>query len=93
LPRTVIEGMAYECPVIATNVGGVGEMIRDGVDGALLPADVSVDALADVMLAYLRDPDRRAREGAAARASVLEGFSASAHGAQIYREIVTAMGR
>ncbi len=93
LPRTVIEGMAYACPVVATNVGGVGEMIRDDVDGALLPADVSADALADVMLAYLRDPERRAREGAAARASVLEGFSASAHGAQIYREIVTAMGR
>ena len=93
LPRTVIEGMAYECPVVATNVGGVGEMIRDGVDGALLPADVTVDALADAMLGYLRDPARRAREGSAARSSVREGFSASAHGAQIYREILTALRR
>ncbi len=93
LPRTVIEGMAYGCPVVATNVGGVGEMIRDGVDGALLPASVSADALADALLAYLRDPARRAREGEAARAAVLEGFSASAHGAQIYREITAAMRR
>ena len=33
----LIEAMATEVPVIATNVGGAGEIITDGRDGLLLP--------------------------------------------------------
>lgn len=93
LPRTVIEGMAFGCPVIATDVGGVGEMVRDGLDGTLVPGDVTPEGLAAVMLDYLRDAPRRAREGEAARAAVLAGFSARAHGERILREINAALRR
>ena len=91
LPRTVIEAMAYGCPVVATAVGGVAEMIRDGVDGALLPADVTPEALAASMRGYVLDPSRRAREGEAARASVEASFSAKAHGAAILAQIDAAV--
>lgn len=91
LPRTVIEGMAYGCPVIATAVGGVAEMVRDGVDGVLLRADASPDALADAMRGYLRDSVRRAREGEVARAAVLERFSARGHGEAILAQIDAAL--
>ncbi|MEZ4392620.1 MAG: glycosyltransferase family 4 protein [Polyangiales bacterium] len=93
LPRTVIEGMAYGCPVIATAVGGVAEMIRPGVDGSLLPADASDEQLASEMERYLLDPALVAREGAAARESVRARFSATAHGEAIWAEISAALAR
>lgn len=93
LPRTVIEGMAYERPVVAFDVGGVSEMVRDGVTGTLLPPAPSTARFAEAMGAYLRDPERLAREGAAARAAVLEAFDGRAHGRAILAEIHRAAGR
>jgi glycosyltransferase involved in cell wall biosynthesis len=90
LPRTVIEGMAYGLPVVAFDVGGVGEMVRSGETGALLSAETSPEALADVMLGYLRDPARVAREGARAREVVVEAFDARQHGRRIHAQIVEA---
>ena len=92
LPRTVIEGMAYERPVVAFDVGGVGEMVRDGATGSLLPPSPSTDAFADAMLAYLRDPARLRREGLAAREAVIEGFGGRAHGRAIQAQIELALG-
>jgi glycosyltransferase involved in cell wall biosynthesis len=37
LPHTVVESLAVGCPVIATAVGGVPEVVRDGVNGLLVP--------------------------------------------------------
>ncbi len=90
LPRTVIEGMAYGCPVIAFDVGGVGEMVRDGETGTLMPAAPSAEDLADVMLAYLRDPERVRREGARAREAVIEAFDARHHADKIHAQILAA---
>jgi len=92
LPRTVIEGMAYERPVVAFDVGGVGEMVRDGKTGALLPPSPSTGLFADAMLAYLRDPERLRREGVAAREAVIAGFGGSAHGRAIQAQIELALG-
>jgi glycosyltransferase involved in cell wall biosynthesis len=91
LPRTVIEGMAYQCPVIAFDVGGVGEMVRDGETGSLLPSNGTPEALAEAMLAYLRDPVRVRREGVRAREVVVEAFDARQHGRKIYAQIVEAV--
>ena len=91
LPRTVIEGMAYERPVVAFDVGGVGEMVRDGVTGTLLPPEPSPESFAAAMLGYLTDPAKRTREGVAARAAVIEGFGGVAHGRAIQREIDAAL--
>ena len=92
LPRTVIEGMAYERPVVAFDVGGVGEMVRDGSTGTLLPPSPSATVFADAMLAYLRDPERLHREGVAAREAVIAGFGGSAHGRAIQAQIERALG-
>jgi glycosyltransferase involved in cell wall biosynthesis len=92
LPRTVIEGMAYERPVVAFDVGGVGEMVRDGATGTLLSPDPSTAVFADAMLAYLRDPARLTREGAAARQAVIDGFGGRAHGRAIQSQIELALG-
>lgn len=69
---------------------------RDGAerrDGrALLPADTTPEALADVMLAYLRDPARVRREGERAREVVVEAFDARQHAKKIHAQIVAAAG-
>ena len=67
------EAMAMEKAVVATRVGGIPEIIQDGVTGVLVPP-ASPEALADAILALLRDPVRRAQLGRAGRRRVEEAF-------------------
>ncbi|MBE7557690.1 glycosyltransferase family 4 protein [bacterium] len=70
LPVAVIESMAAGLPVVATRVGGLPELVDEGVTGYLCqPGDVA--QLADRMLAVLSDPARARRMGAAGRARVV----------------------
>lgn len=65
-PRVISEAMAAGLPVVATRVGGIGDQVRDGVEGRLvLPGDVRV--LTRRLAELLRDPDLRRRMGKAAR--------------------------
>lgn len=52
--RVVIEAQAFGKPVVATDVGGSREQIRDGVDGLLVPPNDS-DALASAIIRILDD--------------------------------------
>jgi glycosyltransferase involved in cell wall biosynthesis len=93
LPRAVIESMALGKPVVAFDVGGVAEMMKDGTTGALVrgtPPDV--DALAGQMVRYFRDADLRARQGRAARDHVERDFSAVSQARRIQNEIVKSAG-
>ncbi len=93
LPRAVIEGMALGKPVIAFDVGGVAEMLKDGTTGSLVrgvPPDV--DGLATQMLRYLRDPDLRVKQGQAGRARVERDFDGARQAQRIQNEIVHAAG-
>ena len=65
-PLSVMEYMAAGLPVVATSVGGIPDLIRDGVDGALVPAR-DPSALATAMGALLSDPGRARRMGQSAR--------------------------
>ena len=66
LPNAVIEAMACGLPVVATNVGGTSELVRDGREGFLIPPG-DVDALVARSLQILADPMQHARMRAAAR--------------------------
>jgi colanic acid/amylovoran biosynthesis glycosyltransferase len=55
LPVVIMEAMAIGRPVISTYVAGIPELVRNGVDGWLVPAG-DVDALADAMQACLQTP-------------------------------------
>lgn len=93
LPRAVLESMALGKPVIAFDVGGVPEMLQHGVSGTLLPLEPPYpDALATQLLRYLRDPDLRRREGAAARRRIESKFGGRAHSRRVQNEIVWASG-
>ena len=94
LPRAVIESMAFGMPVIAFDVGGVAEMLKDGETGALVSADPpDVRALAERFLRYFRDPELRARQGRAARARIVAEYDAKVHASRIEEEIRRAVGR
>jgi glycosyltransferase involved in cell wall biosynthesis len=55
-PHTVVESLAVGCPVIATAVGGVPEVVEDGVDGFLVPPG-DVMALANAILVFFSESD------------------------------------
>jgi glycosyltransferase involved in cell wall biosynthesis len=66
-----IESMAMGTPVVASDVGGISEIIRDGVEGFLVPSEDS-DALADRISRLLKDVSLRAEMSKNARARFLE---------------------
>ena len=93
LPRAVIESMALGKPVIAFDVGGVAEMLKDGTTGSLVrgvPPDV--EGLATQMLRYLRDPALRETQGRAGRVRVERDFDGATQAKRIQNEIVRAAG-
>ena len=71
-PVVIVEAMAYGCPIVATAVGGIPELIQDGVNGLLCPSADS-NRLVEKINTLIGDPELRARLGAAARASYEQG--------------------
>jgi N-acetyl-alpha-D-glucosaminyl L-malate synthase BshA len=71
-----LEAMACEVPTIGTNVGGVPELIQDGVTGLLFPVG-DVDAMAAASIALLKDRDRLNTMAKAARAEAQRTYCAS----------------
>ncbi|HKS96302.1 MAG TPA: N-acetyl-alpha-D-glucosaminyl L-malate synthase BshA, partial [Terriglobia bacterium] len=68
-----LEGMACGVPAVCSKVGGVPEVVRDGVEGYLVPPR-DVETMAARALEILTDPDRRERMGRAARQRALKEF-------------------
>jgi glycosyltransferase involved in cell wall biosynthesis len=75
LPMSLLEAMAAGCPVVATRVGGIPDLVTDGVDGLLVPPG-DPDALAAALLRILRDRDFAERLGNAARATIANRYAA-----------------
>jgi glycosyltransferase involved in cell wall biosynthesis len=74
LPAVVAQAMASGKPVIATRVGGVSEMIQDGITGLLVnPGDG--DALTRGIEKLLRDGELRSTMGRTAREETFKRFS------------------
>jgi len=71
-----LEAMACQVPTIATQVGGVPELIEDGVTGRLLPVG-DVDGMAGAALELLRDPSRLEEMKDAARRHARSRYCAS----------------
>lgn len=74
ISNTILEAMASAVPVIATAVGGNGELLIDGETGTLVPVG-DAGALAAAVAEYLHDRERSGRHGAAARARIEREFS------------------
>lgn len=90
MPGSVLEAMAVRLPVIATRVGGLPEIVEDGITGHLVPPRDPA-ALARVILEMLEDSPRCQAMGEAGRRRVERHFSREtfikAH-EKLYRELV-----
>jgi glycosyltransferase involved in cell wall biosynthesis/CelD/BcsL family acetyltransferase involved in cellulose biosynthesis len=75
VPVALMEGMACARAVVSTRIGGIPELIDSGTNGLLVEAG-DADALADAIETLLHDAERRAALGAAARRTVLDGWTA-----------------
>jgi glycosyltransferase involved in cell wall biosynthesis len=74
LGTSFLEAMAMGKPVIGTNVGGVGEVIKDGVNGYLVEPDNPV-ALADAIIKMFRDKEKAGQMGIEGRKIAKQDFS------------------
>ncbi|MFN0247167.1 MAG: glycosyltransferase family 4 protein [Kofleriaceae bacterium] len=72
--NAALEAMAMGVPIVSTDVGGMSEAIRDGIDGVLAPSRHPA-SIANAIEGLLRDPVRRVALSAAARTRVLDAFS------------------
>ncbi|MFL6721572.1 MAG: glycosyltransferase family 4 protein, partial [Sphingomonas sp.] len=89
------ESMALGMPVLATDIYGPGEFIRDGIDGRIVPVE-DVGALARGMVEMSSDQSRLAQMGRAARERVRECFSPeriAKDSVAVYREVLAAHSR
>jgi glycosyltransferase involved in cell wall biosynthesis len=80
--NAIVEAMAASLPVVATNVGGNGEAVQDGISGLLVPSDDPA-ALSSAINRLLADPAMAAAMGAAGREIVTRRFTTGAMMAQI----------
>ncbi len=74
VPVALMEAMAMEVPCVSTRIAGIPELIRDGLDGLLVPAS-SIEALASAIERLIEDPSLRRSLGAAACKRVLDLYN------------------
>lgn len=94
-PMIVLEAFACGTPVVASDLGGAGELIAPGSDGALVAANDPA-ALAAALEPFLRDPAQARTMGRAGRTKVEVEFSPERHLGgldEVYAEATTATGR
>jgi glycosyltransferase involved in cell wall biosynthesis len=73
LPIALLEAMSCELPVLTTNAGGIGEVIRQGVDGLLTEVNAP-DELVRHASAIIKNPDFRNQLASASRQRVVDAF-------------------
>jgi glycosyltransferase involved in cell wall biosynthesis len=84
LPMALLEAMAAAVPVVATRVGGVPELVEDGVSGRIVEPE-RVQPLAEAIGELLDDPERRLSLGRAGATRVAERFSIADVGRRMVR--------
>ena len=90
LPKTVIEAMAYGVATVATRVGGVAEIIEDGVSGLIVPPG-DAEALAEAIRKLYERPELRCELGRRGRERIGAAFRVEdtiAKTAELYEGLV-----
>jgi glycosyltransferase involved in cell wall biosynthesis len=93
-PVSAIESLASGTPVVANRVGGVPDVVRDGVDGSLVEAG-DIEGAAESLARLAGDPGLRARLGEAGRERVLRRYSVARlvdDVDRLYRSLLAAKG-
>jgi len=80
--NAIVEAMAASLPVVATDVGGNAEAVRDGISGFVVPSE-DIPALAAAIIRLLSDPSKAQAMGVAGKKLVEEKFTTDAMMRQI----------
>lgn len=92
--NAVLEYAASGLPAVVSNVGGLGEIVRDGETGYLVPPQ-DPEALAAAVIRLLDDPELRKKMGKCARYFVQENYAEKIvleHYAALYQKVAGGMG-
>lgn len=91
LPVSIMEACSFGIPTLATDVGGTGEIVKDGKNGLLLPADLTEETLATKIRAFCAmPPDCRTAMRIAAREIWKSDFCADSNFKKFAESIGTA---
>jgi L-malate glycosyltransferase len=74
---SILEAMFFGCPSVARRVGGIPEVVEDGISGILVDSD-NPETLARELIGLIHDPARRTAMGMAAQRRAREHFSTEA---------------
>lgn len=94
VPLAICSGMAAGLPIVASNVGGIAEMISDGSSGRLVPAASSIefrDRFVAAVECMVMDAEFRASCAHAARTFMLEHYSMQEAARQLHAVYVEAL--
>lgn len=95
IPVSMLEALALGIPAVVSSVGGIPEVVRDGVEGVLVSAG-DVVRLADALVQLFRCPERRQAMGNAGRERIRREFHierAADQWTELYREVLTRHGK
>jgi glycosyltransferase involved in cell wall biosynthesis len=91
-PLTLLEAMAVGLPVVVTAVGGMPEIVRDGVDGILAQRG-DANAIASALIRLLENPAAASAMGAAAAQRIREHYTIDRAVERYYRLYARLAGR
>jgi glycosyltransferase involved in cell wall biosynthesis len=90
VPGVLMEAMAARLPVVTTQVGGVSELVEDGVSGFICPPG-DVETLKSRIAALLSDPALCAQMGEAGQTKVASAFNTTDEAAWLGHLITTSL--
>lgn len=91
IPVALMEAMAMACPVVATDLSGVPELVEDGVNGRLVPPG-DARALAEAIAGFHRNPASVERMGKAARSTIEDRYNLN-HNIRSLYELISGNGK
>ena len=95
MPRSIIEAMRAGLPVIASDVGGVSELVEDGVTGYLISRDDS-DTLKSKLETLIDNPQLRLQMGMAGYQRFIDQFTFERmlkETVKVYEEVLQKYGK
>lgn len=90
ISNTILESMATSLAVIATDVGGNSELVKDNVTGYIVPVN-DIEKLTETMEYYLDNPDLACTQGQSGRKRIEDGFSLKSminHYENVYQKVL-----
>lgn len=91
MPMAILDAMGYALPIISTTVGGIPQIVQDGVNGYVgIPGDV--DIFATRICELLSNPSKCRAFGEASLRIINTGYSLEAHIAKLEQIYISVLG-